>query len=165
MFKYTDRLRVYETMRYSLIFLLLLTLGAFAATTQPAATLPTSLTLTEPSADRRFVGRLFTFQRPKSIELIRDIKITNDVNASWAAKKGSRIEPTNFESLFKDSTPLSPDDKLIEEWAFAPWCQATFQLNGRKWSASLFLGGLGILTDDKGCRAAFKFTPPHDDGD
>ena len=152
-------------MRYALISVLFLSLSAHAAATrpatQPAEARQPSVTLAEPSADHKGgPGRLSTLRGLEHVGPLKKVVITEDLNAPHAAENGMRIDESNLEALLRGAEPLAPDDPLLDEWAYAPWCSARFEMRGRKWSATFYLGGLGILMDDDGRRGAFRFKPP-----
>jgi hypothetical protein len=134
-------------------------------TTSPATTQGVPTVLAEPSAVSRFGGTLHTIQRLDKLSPLSDLVVTRDVNADWAEKNGAgAITASNLENLLTEAEPVAPDDKLIDQWHYAPWCRGSFTAAGRKWSVALYLGGLGFITDDDGHRGAFRFQPPRSDG-
>ena len=134
-------------------------LGAYAVATEPA-TQPAaaSVELAEPAAEHPAgPGKMYTLRGLKGIGPLKNIAIQDGANAAHAR---GRIDASNLEAILRNAEPLAPDDPLLDEWAYADWCTARFEAGGRRWSASFYLGGLGILMDDEGRRGAFRFTPP-----
>jgi hypothetical protein len=96
---------------------------------------------------------------------LAEVKIDRDLNADGAEKNGAaRVTPTNLEQVLTAAKPAAPDDKMIDEWSYAPWCRGTFVAAGRKWSVALYLGGVGVIADDAGRKGAFRFEVPRGDG-
>lgn len=138
---------------------------ANAPATAPATTRPAVALLSAPVADSRLMGKLYTVGDMSRLAPIGEVKIDRDSNAGWAEKNGAaRTGPETLERLLLAANPVAPDDKLLDEWSYAPWCRASFVSRGRAWSVTLFLGGLGVIADDGGRTGAFRFDVPRGDG-
>jgi hypothetical protein len=89
---------------------------------------------------------------------IENVQLFPMGNATGAESNGSLpISKDELPDLLSHAEPVSPDDELIEAWHYAPYYHAMFSYHGRNWTASLLLGGLGMITDDQGRTAAFKY--------
>ena len=133
-------------------------------TASPASTQPAVPLLTEPAADGRIFGRAYTVGDMKRLAPITEVKLERGLNADAAEKSGAgRVTPQNLEQLLTEAKPVAPDDKLLGAWNYAPWDRATFISGSRRWSVQLFLGGLGVITDDAGRKGAFRFDAPRID--
>lgn len=135
------------------------------ATTSLASAQPTIALLSEPAAETRLLGRVYTVGDMSCLARISEVRIDRASNADWAEKNGAgRITPKNLEQLLTAAKPIAPGDKLIDDWSYAPWCGATFVVDGRRWSVTLYLGGLGVIADDAERKGAFRFDVPRGDG-
>jgi hypothetical protein len=120
--------------------------------------------LSEPAADTRLLGRLYSVGDMSRLSPISEARIDRDLNADWAEKNGAaRVTPKNLEQLLTAGKPVAPGDKLIDEWSYAPWCRATFVAGGRRWSVAMYLGGFGVIADDAERKGAFRFDVPPGD--
>jgi hypothetical protein len=138
-----------------------------ASTPPPTGTPPAVALLSEPAADSRLLGRLFTVGDMSRLTPVTEVEIARGLDADWAEKNGAaRVTPDDLGRLLAAGRPVAPDDKRIDGWSYAPWCQATFVGGGRKWSVALYLGRLGVISDDAGRRGVFRFgVPGPDDGE
>ena len=71
--------------------------------------------------------------------------------------QGAPVTADQFSMWMANATALEPNAEILQKWHFALRCVVTFTSAGRQWTAQLYLGGLGILTDDKGQSGAFRF--------
>jgi hypothetical protein len=128
--------------------------------TSPATTQARFELLAEPVGKTRFAGTLHTVRNLDKLGELRNVKIIRGANADWAERNGARIAEHGLGQLLATAKPVSPNDRVVDDWQYAPWCDATFEAHGRKWSVSFFLGGLGFVTDDAGRRGALRFVAP-----
>jgi hypothetical protein len=118
-------------------------------------------TITDPAAESMLLGKLYTIKGINRLTPMSKVKIESDINADWASKNGlSKLDQAAFEKLLISGQPLAPNDKLIDGWHYAPWYRGSFMADDRKWQASLFLGGLGVITDDANRQGVFRFEMP-----
>lgn len=116
--------------------------------------------MSEPSVVRKHGGRLHTISGLDRIGPLRDVVVTPGINHGWAEANGNRITRDDIERLLATARPLAPDDPMVDEWHYAPWCAASFRNEQGRWSVTFFLGGLAFIADEQGKKAVFLFEPP-----
>jgi hypothetical protein len=84
------------------------------------------------------------------LRTVIDVKVSGHI-------QGSPVTPDQFSMWMANATALEPNAEIFQKWHYAPRCIVTFTSAGRQWTAQLYLGGLGILKDDKGQSGAFSF--------
>jgi hypothetical protein len=94
------------------------------------------------------------------------VQVVRGSFADWAEDNGAiRIDESNLESVIASARPLSPHDKPFKDSHFNPWVSASFHCRGQKWNVSLYLGGIGFITDEAGRAGAFHFDAAGPDKD
>jgi hypothetical protein len=105
--------------------------------------------VSEPAANRRFVGTLFTLSDLPSLLPLEAVKIEPVLTTDG-------LTPAGLERILQHAAPVAPDDRLIDEWHYVPWQRASFRSRGATWTLELHLG-MGFLAEERGRRGAFRF--------
>jgi hypothetical protein len=72
--------------------------------------------------------------------------------------QGDRIEENAFIGLLGRARSLAPQDPMLSQWNYSPWCTITFDGPGGRYSLRLFLGGLGRLVGPDGNMVMLLFS-------
>jgi hypothetical protein len=141
------------------LVLIALFLAACSSHSHQAAGIPTEPRLrvdllSEPSAEVRGLGRVCTVDYLGSLAPLSDVVITPDLSTM------APPSPAELEHLVAAGRPVRPVDPILEAWSYSPWCAATFEARGQRWHVLLHLGGMGLIADERGQKALFRFHPP-----
>jgi hypothetical protein len=98
-----------------------------------------------------------TLGDPSKLSPLSEVVITPDPTAPSGM---GPLTPEDLERLLAAGKPVTPGDPELEAWSYSPWCVATFRAHGQRWQVFLYLGGLGLLTDERGRKGMFHFEPP-----
>lgn len=104
--------------------------------------------------DFKPLGDLVALRQLPTAQSVTNITLTAGPNA----KHGGALDATGFRKLLESASPASPD--LAKSWHFAEWYRGTFVLDGRTNSFTLYLGGLGLLSQPDSKRGLFRFKQP-----
>ena len=104
--------------------------------------------------DFKPLGDLVVLRQLPSAHSVSNIMLTAGLNA----KHGGTLDAAGFRKILKSASPASPD--LAKSWHFADWFRGSFVLDGRTNSFTLYLGGLGLLSQPDGTRGLFRFMQP-----
>jgi len=104
---------------------------------------------------RNEVELSFTEHLPRS-EGITKITISRGMNV----RSGGTLTKDKFRKLIDSASPISPENKTIRAWHYAPWYSLTFETQDGVHRLSLFLGGRGFLQFPGGDVVAMEFRHP-----
>ncbi|MBI5773099.1 MAG: hypothetical protein HZA89_05060 [Verrucomicrobia bacterium] len=101
--------------------------------------------------DFKPLGDLTMLRQLPNAQSVSNITLTAGLNA----KQARALDATGFRKILESASPASPD--VAKSWHFADWYRGTFVLDGRTNSFTLYLGGLGLLSQPDGTRGLFRF--------
>jgi hypothetical protein len=104
--------------------------------------------------DFKPLGDVVTLRRIPDAQSVSNITLLAGLNV----KHGGTLDSAGFRKILRSASPASPD--LAKSWQFADWYRGTFVLDGRTNSFTLYLGGLGLLSQSDGTRGLFRFKQP-----
>ena len=85
------------------------------------------------------------------LETVPAASAVDDVNI-FNHTQGDTMTIDVLRDLLNRSRPISPQDPLLAEWHYGPWCIITFDAPAGRYLLRLCLGGLGILQTPDGKR-------------
>jgi uncharacterized protein (TIGR03067 family) len=111
----------------------------------------------EPSIKNPFGGkeRLSTFKR-----LPRAADVTAMRIAPRPNRTKQRLTAANFPALLDSLAPVKADDPKYKTWHYADWYHVEFETSEGRYMATLYLGGLGLLSAPDGSLGLVTFNHP-----
>ena len=64
-------------------------------------------------------------------------------------QKSDELTEETIKNLFKKTRIIEKNNKLLNDWNYAPWCDAELNTSIGKFHIELFLGGLGFVANNK----------------
>ena len=91
---------------------------------------------------------------------VQDPSLPGALARSGCSAKEPVLDAATLRALMSGAKPVSADDPSIRHWHYSPWCNVAFRVLGTRYTAQLFLGGRGILSEPNGRRGMFSYTQP-----
>lgn len=91
----------------------------------------------------RFDGFVLLENLPSAGE-VRNITIRPFLSTAPSEKE--------FREMFGGARTVAPDDPMLENWSYSPWCSIDFDAPDGRYHMQLFLGGLARLECPDGSR-------------
>ena len=106
------------------------------------------------AGDFKPLGDLVALSQIPDAQLVSNITLVASINANQAGT----LDIAGFRYILERATPASPD--IAKSWQFADWYHGSFVQSGKTNFFTLYLGGLGLLSQPDGTRGLFSFKQP-----
>jgi hypothetical protein len=106
----------------------------------------------------------------EGLVLLKKVPTASDLrNMSIRHFYGTVLSEKDVRELLSGARPVAPEDPMLENWSFSPWCSVEFDDSVGRHRLQLFLGGLARLECPDGTRGMLmlpleSWTPTTDPG-